>query len=306
MRSWNSSDTPGTGAGSSSSLFLEPWCCEVGWRRALVTGASSGIGEAFVELLASDGVDLVLVGRNVAALQAVAQRASARGVHVDTLVADLATEQDVARVVNVIRKADPMIDLLVNDAGIGQHGPFVDLPLDGALRVMRVNNTALVILTHAALLRMVAAGGGGVVLVSSTASASPGPHQAVYAASKAFVTSLGQAIADELGPTGVTCTTVLPGYTRTAYFERHGLKVDVPDSHWLEPVEVATAALDGARAGRKVVIPGAIYRRRIALATPFPSLAKGLAMQRLRQARRLALQLAPTRHAERRSPSSDR
>ena len=133
------------------------------WQRALVTGASSGIGEALVGHLAAAGVDVVLVGRDRVALERVASGARAMGVDAVVLAADLALDADVARVVSVLRDSQPMIGLLVNNAGLGQYGSFVDLPLAGAVELMRVNNEALVQLTHAALVRMVAAGHGCVI-----------------------------------------------------------------------------------------------------------------------------------------------
>jgi short-subunit dehydrogenase len=256
------------------------------WRRALVTGASSGIGEAFAEQLASRGVGLILVGRDVGALDEVAGRVRERGVEASTVVADLGRERDLEQVVGAIRDADPMIDLLVNNAGLGQYGSFLELPIDRADEVVRVNDIALVRLTHAAAVRMVEAGRGSVIQLSSMASASPAPYQAVYAASKAFVSSFGQAISDELKSAGVTCTTVLPGYTRTRYFERVNLEVDVPDRYWMTAGDVAAAALDAAEMGRPLVIPGAINRRRIATTAPFPSLLKGRVLRGLGQIRR--------------------
>jgi uncharacterized protein len=265
------------------------------WRRALVTGASSGIGEAFADDLASRGVDLILVGRDGAALDEVAGRARTRGVRAQTITVDLGRELDVDQLVSEIRDGDPMIDLLINNAGLGQHGSFLEVPIDRAIDVMRVNEIALVRLTHAAVVRMADAGRGCVIQVASTASACPGPYQAVYAASKAFVSSFGQAIAEEFKSTGVTCTTVLPGYTRTRYFERVGLAVDVPDKYWMSAGEVAGAALAAAEAGRPICIPGGINRRRIATSVQFPSLLKGRVLRRLGQARRLAQRSVPGR-----------
>jgi short-subunit dehydrogenase len=140
-----------------------------------------------------------------------------------------------------------------------------------------VNNGALVSLSHAAARRMLATGRGSIIQISSTASASPGPGQAVYAATKAFVTSFGQAMSAELATTGVTCTTVLPGYTRTRYFSRAGVAPAIPLRHWMTSDEVAGIALDAARRGRPLVIPGGRNRWKVALATPFPTLAKGRA-----------------------------
>ena len=258
------------------------------WRRALVTGASSGIGEALIGHLAAAGTDVVLVGRDDDALEHVAQRARAMGVGAVVLVADLTTDDGVRHVTSFIVDSEPIIDLLVNNAGVGQAGSFVDLPLAGALDVIRVNDAAVVALTHAALGPMVAARRGGVIQIASTASASPGPGQAVYAASKAFVSSFGQALSTELHGTGVTCTTVLPGYTRTRYFERMGETPDVPDQYWMTADEVARVALDGARRQLPLVIPGAVNRRAIMMATAFPSSTKGRVVEQFGRARHVA------------------
>jgi uncharacterized protein len=254
-----------------------------GWRRALVTGASSGIGEAFADRLASAGTDLILVGRDVTALGKVADRARGRGVAVDTVALDLSVDENIAALHAVIDEATPAFDLLVNNAGAGQFGAFVDLPLEDALEVMRVNNDALVSLSHAEAQRMLTTGRGSIIQISSMASASPGPGQAVYAAAKAFVTSFGQAISAELATTGATCTTVLPGYARTRYFSRAGVAPAIPDHHWMTSDEVAGIALDAALRGRPLVIPGRRNRWKLALATPFPTLAKGRARRWLGQ-----------------------
>jgi short-subunit dehydrogenase len=254
------------------------------WCRALVTGASSGIGEAFADELASMGVDLMLVGRDRSALERVASRARANGVHAEVVRADLSRDEDVASVVSALRDARPPVDLLVNNAGVGQWGVFVDLPVDGAVDIIRVNNEALVQLTHAALGPMLDSGRGTVIQVASMASAAPGPQQAVYAASKAFVSSFGQATSTELTGTPVTCTTLLPGFTRTNYFARVGLSPDIPDERWMSAEQVARASLEGAREGRPLVIPGARNRWKVVIATPFPSLGLGRAKRGVRQA----------------------
>jgi short-subunit dehydrogenase len=182
------------------------------WSVALVTGASSGIGEACAEVLSSTGVDLIVVGRNAVSLGAVASRARSKGVRVEVLQADLSTEVGLACVAESVRNADPMLDLLVNNAGVGQWGLFADLPLRDAIESLRVNNDALVQLTHAALGPMLHNRSGCIIQISSIAAAGPGPQQAVYAATKAFISSFGQALSAELVGTGVSCTTVLPGY----------------------------------------------------------------------------------------------
>jgi short-subunit dehydrogenase len=278
----------------------------------MVTGASSGIGAALARQLAAAGTDLLLVGRDESALASVAADARQAGCDVVVLPADLATVDGLRLVVATIEHGDPMIDLLVNNAGIGQMGRFVDLNLDDARELMRVNNDALVTLTHTALLRMLARGHGSIVQISSTASAAPGPDQAVYAATKAFVTSFGQALSIELQGTGVTCTTVLPGFTWTRYFERGGRAVDVPDKYWMTADDVARLALEGASARRPLVIPGAVNRREVRMAAMFPSSMKGRTVKQIQRLRHVAhlcrsalLRRLPSRNPQRVSRVED-
>lgn len=254
------------------------------WRHALVTGASSGIGAAFAEELASQHVDLVLVGRDMDALESVAARARHAGVDVVVVAADLTTGDGVARVVAAIREAAPPIDLLVNNAGLGQWGQFLDISLDGAIDTMRVNNDALVTLTHAAASRMRDVGGGSIIQVASMASTFPSPHQAVYAASKAFVLSFGQAMSQEWAGSSVRCTTVLPGLTRTNYFARVGRDIDAPQGRWMTSSEVALSSLEGAARGRTLVVPGLRNRAKLLTVSRFPSLPVGRAKAALRRA----------------------
>jgi hypothetical protein len=126
---------------------------------------------------------------------------------------------------------------------------------------------------------MANAGAGTIIQISSMASAQPGPNQSVYAATKAFVSSFGQALAEELAGTGVTCTTVLPGYTKTRYFERVGAPMDEP-RRWMSAAEVARHSLEAARQGATLAIPGPRDRVRVQLSTPFPSLLWGQAKYR--------------------------
>ena len=245
---------------------------------------SSGIGEAFADELGSRHVDLVLVGRDVGALDSVAERARAAGVHVEVLPADLATNEGVASVVAAIRDAAPPIDLLVNNAGLGQWGWFLDLPLDRAIESMRVNNVAVVELTHAAATRMRDGDGGSIIQVASMAAASPAPQQAVYAASKAFLMNFGQALSQEWAGSGVTCTTVLPGLTRTNYFTRTGLDPGAPEPRWMTAGEVAQSSLTAAETGQALCVPGRRNRWKLITVSRYPSLPAGRAKRRIREA----------------------
>ncbi|HEX6569420.1 MAG TPA: SDR family oxidoreductase [Acidimicrobiales bacterium] len=259
------------------------------WSTALVTGASSGIGRAIVRRLAAEGTDIVAVARDPARLEALAADltdAGAGGVEVEVLVADLADPDDLRRVEE--RAADPErpIDLVVNNAGFGTYGDFAGLDVDGEEREIAVNVTAVVRLTHAALGAMLARGRGAVMNVSSVAGLQATPGNATYGATKAFVASFGEAVAGELAGSGVTLTTVLPGFTRTEFQERAGIAGrEIPGPAWMSAEDVAAQALAAARTGRPWLVPGALNKALVAAAGPVPrSLKRRLAA---RFARRL-------------------
>lgn len=227
------------------------------WRRALITGASAGIGRAFAERLAAEGTDVVLVARSVDRLgELAADLHRAHGVVVEVLPADLADPVQLGAVARRLG-GDPGIDLLVNNAGLGYHGAFAALPLERAMEQVNVNLVALVQLSHAALGAMRAAGKGTLLNVSSVAGEVPGVGSAIYGATKAFVTQFSSAIAAEAAADGVGVTVVLPGATRTEFQERAGVDLRLPAVAWQSADAVAAAALDGAAKGRVMVIPGA-------------------------------------------------
>lgn len=233
------------------------------WGRALVTGASAGIGEAFARRLAAEGTALVLVARDAQRLQALADELeAAHGVEVEVLAADLADRDSAMRVAERI-SAEPTIDLLVNNAGVGSKGDFAELRLDGELRQIDVNITALVRLTHAAIAQMTDRGAGTVINVSSMSGLQPVPSMATYGGTKAFVNSFTDAIHEETRGTGVNAMSVMPGFVRTGFQERTGNPdgfPQVPDFVVLTPEQVARDALDAARNGRAESVPGRGYR----------------------------------------------
>ncbi|HEX6424455.1 MAG TPA: SDR family oxidoreductase [Acidimicrobiales bacterium] len=242
------------------------------WPTALVTGASSGIGRALARALAAEGSDLVVVARDRARLDGLAaELRGGHGVAVDVLPADLADAGQLAAVEARLTGGDPPVDLVVNNAGFGTYGDLADLDVDTESREIAVNVTAVVRLTHAALQGMVRRGRGAVMNVSSVAGLQATPGNATYGASKAFVASFGEAVAGELAGTGVTLTTVLPGFTRTEFQERAGVGGrEIPGPAWMSPDEVASVALAATRAGRPWVVPGALNKVLVAAAGPVP------------------------------------
>ena len=184
----------------------------------LITGASSGIGLELAKCFAADGCRLILVARNTAALEALAEDLRrTHKIEVRALTADLRLPETPQRIFTALTGAGIVVDVLVNNAGFGTHGEFVETPLDRQLDMIQVNIAALTDLTGLFLPGMLSRQRGGVLNVASTAAFQPGPRMAVYYATKAFVVSFGEAIAEEVNGTGVTVTTVCPGPTRTNF-----------------------------------------------------------------------------------------
>jgi uncharacterized protein len=229
-------------------------------RRALVTGASAGIGRAFADRLARDHFELVLVARSAERLEELAAELRARsGVEVTVWPADLTDAPDLARLADAVAERPP--DLLVNNAGFGTVGPFAELDPEGELREIKLNVVAVVRLTRAVLPGMIERGHGAIVNVSSMAGLSPGPYTATYAATKAYVTSFSEALFEELRDSGVKVQALLPGFTRTEFQERAGIDASqIPAFAWMSAEAVVEASLHALERGDALCIPGAGYK----------------------------------------------
>jgi uncharacterized protein len=230
---------------------------------ALITGASSGLGEAFAERLAADGHDLIVVARREDRLRALADRLSAaHATATEVLVADLTAPDDLRRVEARIATA-PALDLLVNNAGFGGYRPFLQLDPERAEELIRLQVLAVTRLARAALPAMVARGRGAVINVSSqlafsVALPSPPmpPGRAVYAATKAYVNAFTQLLHGELAGTGVRVQALCPGVMRTEFFARMGSDVGRLPIRPMEPSEVVRASLAGLQRGEVLWLPG--------------------------------------------------
>lgn len=189
---------------------------------ALITGASSGIGAALARLHASKGGDLVLVARREDALDALRQELErTHGISATVIAADLSLPESAAHIYATTKAAGLRIDMLINNAGFGYYGKFHESDLGRAQDMMQVNMGSLVNLTHLYLQDMVARNSGRILHIASAAGLMPGPLQAVYYATKAFVVSFSQAIAEELSGSGVSSTVLCPGAVATG-FEKAG------------------------------------------------------------------------------------
>ncbi len=253
---------------SSGTVGAEPT-----WSTALVTGASSGIGREIARLLVAEGTHVVVVARDRARLEALATELTGAhpGVTVEVQVADLADPAQLASVEGRVADPECPVDLVVNAAGFGTYGSLVDADIDEEDREIAVNVTAVVRLTYAAASAMTVRGRGAVMNISSVAGLQATPGNATYGASKAFVASFGEAVSGELAGTGVTLTTVVPGFTRTEFAERAGIEGrEIPAPAWMSAPDVAAQALDATRAGKAWFVPGALNKVLTAVAGPVP------------------------------------
>jgi uncharacterized protein len=184
----------------------------------LITGASSGIGLELARCFAADGSRLVLVSRKGNALEALAaELRQAHKIQAQVITADLASAEAPTRLLAHLQAAGLKVDVLVNNAGIGAQGRFAELPLARQLDMLQINITSLTHLTRLLLPGMIERRRGGILNVASTASFQPGPGMGVYYATKAYVLSFTEALAEELSGTGVTVTAVCPGPTATNF-----------------------------------------------------------------------------------------
>jgi short-subunit dehydrogenase len=229
----------------------------------LITGASSGIGLALAHLFATDGFGLVLTARRESVLESLAADLGAQyRVPVRFFPADLSTGDGAELLHADLLHAGVRIDVLVNNAGVGMQGSFIELPLDQQLQMMTLNMTSLTILSRLLVPPMVKRGRGGVLNVGSTAAFQPGPFMAVYYATKAFAVSFSEALADELSGTGVTVTCLAPGPTDTGFAKEAGVtRSRLFQGDVMTAETVARIGYNAWRRGDALVIAGARNRR---------------------------------------------
>jgi len=221
---------------------------------ALITGASSGIGEAFARRLARDGRHLVLVARRADRLESLARDlAAAHGVRVEPIAQDLVRSGACRELIEEVERRGLVVDWLVNNAGFGTVGAFHELPVDKEVEEVRLNVEALVELTGRCLPGMVARRRGAVVNLASMAGFSATPYMTIYGATKAFVLSFSEGLAVELRGTGVDVLCVCPGFTRTEFQNQAGVEVHrVPEFAWMSAEQVVDQSVRAV--GRQTVL----------------------------------------------------
>ena len=244
--------------------MLNGYSSDTQYSCALITGATSGIGESFARLLPTT-TNLILTGRDKQKLAELSMHLASEGRTVDTIAADLGTPKGREKLMAGIIKSP--IDLLINNAGLGSYGAFIETPYDREQEMIDVNITAVLELSRSLLPNMIARAStdkkrAGMIIVSSTASAMPIPYLATYAATKAFERHWGEAIAEELREQPIDILVLCPGTTRTKFFRRARFRGSMPMS-MEEPDAVAMKALRSL-GKRRVLISNKFLRLALA------------------------------------------
>ena len=243
-------------------------------RTALITGASSGIGEAFADLFAAEGFDLVIVARRQERLEAVAERLrTTHGSRVDVLVMDLAQQDACERICNELTARGIHIDALVNNAGYGVPGSYASNPWQRHQEFLQVLVVAVAEMTYRFLPGMIERGYGRVINVASLAGLVPAPAgHTLYGAAKAFLIKFSEALSNEVGSHNVHVTALCPGFTRSEFHDVTGTRkqMNLPSWMWMDAPTVARQGFDAVMDGRFMHVTGRINRTIAALVRHMP------------------------------------
>lgn len=237
---------------------------------AVVTGGTSGIGYELAKLLAKDGYNLVIVARNEQELNTVSRELNTKfNVDVITMPMDLFDPKNAFEVHEQVKKRDIDVAILVNDAGQGQYGEFIDTNIEREIDIINLNVISLVILTKTFLQDMRERGSGRILNLSSIAGKIPGPWQSVYHGTKAFVQSFTEGIRSELKDTGITVTALLPGATDTDFFNKAGMQQSkiVQEGKLDDAAKVAKDGYEALMAGDDMVISGFKNKMQVGMAS---------------------------------------
>jgi len=238
---------------------------------ALVTGATSGIGYELAKRAAADGYNLILVARDEAELNKVSKQLSKFSIEVETIAQDLSEENAAQTVYDAVRRLGVSVDVLINDAGQGQYGKFVETDLERQMEIIHLNVNSLAGLTYYFLKDMIARDEGKILQVGSEVSKAPTPLLAVYAATKAFVLSFTEALINEIKDTNVTMTLLMPGATDTDFFDKAQMEDTkvYREGKLDQPEEVAKMAFEALMKGERRVV-GPAGKKNVAMATLTP------------------------------------
>ena len=239
---------------------------------ALVTGATSGIGFELAKLLAQDKYNLVIAGREQMSLDQTANELSKYNIEVVSIVKDLFNHDSPFQLYQEIKEKGIEIHVLVNDAGQGQYGEFVDTDIDREIDIIQLNIISLVVLTKHFLKDMVSRGSGKILNVASVASKIPGPYQSVYHGTKAFVHSFTEAIRSEVKESGITVTSLLPGVTDTDFFHKADMENAkiIKEGKKADAADVAKDGFDALMNDKDMIVSGFMNKVQVAMSNVTP------------------------------------
>lgn len=256
-----------------------------GGKCALITGATSGIGYELAKLFAQDGYNLIIVARTEEDLQQKSTEFSQQyGVQVTAIAKDLMQPDAAFQLYNEVSAKGLQVDVLVNDAGQGQYGLFVEQDIRRLLDIIQLNVSSLTVLTHLFLKDMVSRNNGKILQLASVASELPGPWQAVYHATKAYVLHLSEALVRELKDTNVTITSLQPGATDTDFFNKAEMQNSkIMDTKLSDPVKVAKDGYEALMSGDDKIVSGFKNKVMVASSNVMPEQAVAAQMDKMQE-----------------------
>jgi short-subunit dehydrogenase len=238
----------------------------------LITGGTTGIGYELAKIFADNGHNLIIVARDETELEEVSNELKQKGVDIITISKDLFEEAAPFEVHDEVMSRGLTVDILVNNAGQGLYGEFADTDIWRELSIIQLNISALVVLTKAFLQDMLERGKGRILNLSSVASKAPGPLQAVYHGTKAFVQSFTEAVRNEVKDSGVTLTALLPGATDTEFFARAEMldAKNVKEGKLADPAKVAKDGYEALMSGDDMVVSGFMNKIMVGISKVLP------------------------------------
>lgn len=252
-------------------------------QHVLVTGGTSGIGYQLARLFAKDGYQLILVARSEDELnKAAADFRSEFGVQAVTISKDLFNPENAFSLYEEIKSKGINVNILVNDAGQGYYGEFINTDIRRELDIINLNIASLVVLTKLFLKDMAAQGGGKILNLSSIASKIPGPWQSVYHGTKAFVQSFTEAVREEVKDKGITVTALLPGATATDFFNKAGMQEakNIKGKELDDPAKVALDGYEALMSGDDMVVSGFKNKVQVAMGNIMPDSSAAATMEK--------------------------
>ena len=250
----------------------------------MITGGSAGIGLELAKLFAQDGYNLVLVARTEEDLQKAATELRQHNVKVETIRKDLFEPDAAFELYDEVKAKGITINVLVNDAGQGQYGLFVESDIRRLLDIIQLNISSLTVLTHLFVKDMVARKNGKVLQLASIASELPGPWNAVYHATKAYVLSFTEGLIQELKDTGVTATALQPGATDTDFFNKADmLESKIMDTKLSDPAKVAKDGYQALMKGDDKVVSGFKNKAMVGMSNVVPEKAVAAQMDKMQE-----------------------